>query len=68
MSQRSFCSRELFFGAGTALEDQPVRVFDTAPVGDLDPFFVFKVLVVFKEMFDLLDRDFGGSEQDFMLS
>jgi hypothetical protein len=33
-----------------------VRVFDTAPVGDLDPFFVFKVFVVFKEMFDLLDR------------
>jgi hypothetical protein len=25
-------------------------------VGDLDPFFVFKVLVVLKEMFDLLDR------------
>ena len=68
MSQRSFCRRELFFGAGTALEDQPVRVFDTAAVSDLDPFFVFKVLVVFKEMFDLLDRISGRSEEDFMLS
>ncbi len=36
-----------------------MRIFDTAPVGDFDPFFVFKVLVVFKEMFDLLDRYFG---------
>ena len=61
MSQRSFCSRELFFGACTALEDQPVRVFDTAPVGDLDPFFVFKVRSLWcsKKCLTLLDRYFG---------
>jgi len=27
-------SGDLFRGACTTLEDQPVRVFDTAPVGD----------------------------------
>ena len=52
-------SGDLFRGACTTIEDQPVRVFDTAPVGDLDPFFVFKVLVVFEKVFDLLDRYFG---------
>ena len=54
-------SGDLFRGACTTLEDQPVRVFDTAPVGDLtlDPFFVFKVLVVFEQVFDLLDRYSG---------
>jgi hypothetical protein len=46
----------IFFGACTALEDPPVSVFDIAPVDDLDPLFVFKVLVVFKEMFDISGR------------
>jgi hypothetical protein len=52
-------SGDLIRGACTTLEDPPVRVSDTALMGDLDPFFVFKVLVVFEKVFDLLDRYFG---------